>query len=145
MSFLLKIKQFIPSDFCLSCDGCCRFLQKETVWTPLRVKLLPYQDYYICQHLDVTHNLCLIYPQRPFDCQLYPFVLAKNDEDVYLALDENCRFLNKKKGEEFNKYVDYLISLFTGEEMKKMVKDNLQLIVSYPNVTLLKRIESLDA
>jgi Fe-S-cluster containining protein len=31
----MKVKQFVPEKECLSCDGCCRYSQKRTVWSPL--------------------------------------------------------------------------------------------------------------
>lgn len=33
----MKLKQFIPQNFCLSCDGCCRYAEKNTAWAPLFV------------------------------------------------------------------------------------------------------------
>ena len=31
----IELKQFVPGKVCLSCDGCCRYGQKDTVWAPV--------------------------------------------------------------------------------------------------------------
>lgn len=32
---MIAIRQLIPSDVCLSCDGCCRFARNPSVWSPV--------------------------------------------------------------------------------------------------------------
>lgn len=32
---MVKLKQFVGQDFCLSCDGCCRYAERESIWSPL--------------------------------------------------------------------------------------------------------------
>ncbi len=32
---MIAIRQLIPEGVCLSCDGCCRFSQNPSVWSPL--------------------------------------------------------------------------------------------------------------
>jgi Fe-S-cluster containining protein len=31
---MLQLKQFVPQEVCLACQGCCRYAEKETVWQP---------------------------------------------------------------------------------------------------------------
>lgn len=35
---LQNFKQFVPSNVCLSCDGCCRFKQSDSRWRPHMTK-----------------------------------------------------------------------------------------------------------
>lgn len=32
---MISLKQFVPESVCLSCDGCCRYAERDTVWAPL--------------------------------------------------------------------------------------------------------------
>ncbi|MFC1646242.1 YkgJ family cysteine cluster protein [Candidatus Omnitrophota bacterium] len=35
---MIQLKQFIPREFCLRCDVCCRFLGSDSIWAPLFTK-----------------------------------------------------------------------------------------------------------
>ena len=30
----VSLKQFVPSEVCLKCNGCCRYKQADSVWRP---------------------------------------------------------------------------------------------------------------
>lgn len=88
------IKQFIPQEVCLKCQGCCRFKEQGSVWAPclldeeildlldkkippasisLDKRLVPVpapkeQDY-ICPFFDTEENKCKIYEFRPLEIQ----------------------------------------------------------------------------
>lgn len=34
MRMIKDLKQYVPSEVCLSCDGCCRFKEEESPWRP---------------------------------------------------------------------------------------------------------------
>lgn len=116
------LHQIIPTEVCLSCDVCCRFLDPDSPLAPIftetetekviahgvasalfrpqadgrsaQVQLEPHADFYICPFFDPTTNHCTIYPIRPLDCQLYPFALMCNEDrsEVVLGVDTLCPF-----------------------------------------------------
>ena len=110
------IKQLVGEDFCLACRGCCRFLTKDSVWGPVLLKeeaktlrrdnllddtmassgkipLVKSSDKdsnFVCLFFNEGANRCKIYGKRPFECQLYPFLLNRKGSKVFLAADSNC-------------------------------------------------------
>ncbi len=117
-----KLYQIIPSEICLSCDVCCRFLESDSPLAPIFTKdekqsllsqgkdatlfrdredgissqilLRSYKDYYICPFFETETNKCSIYANRPLDCQLYPFALMYNEDrsGVVLGVDMLCPY-----------------------------------------------------
>ena len=99
------IKQFLPQEACLACQGCCRFAQEDSVWVPAllneeiehflgqgvaaalitpqkKLKMIPFpkQKVYLCPLFNYEENKCKAYDLRPLECQLYPFLIcAKQD------------------------------------------------------------------
>jgi len=161
------IKQFIPSRVCVKCQGCCRFIEADSVWRPLlleneaktlvknkesahcitqdkRICLFPYknQDIFYCAFFDACKNKCKIYLKRPFDCQLYPFLINRRDKKVFLSVDLNCPFINESiESKSFQKYASYLAKLLTSKKYRSILKNNPQVIQCYPEV---KDIAELD-
>ncbi|MCX5715534.1 MAG: phosphatidylglycerol lysyltransferase domain-containing protein [Candidatus Omnitrophica bacterium] len=95
------MKQFIPSECCLKCDVCCRFLDAESPYAA-GLDLTPEGNRFtqplhagagfICSCLNPKNNRCKIYVDRPLDCKLYPFVLMWDEDykDIVLGLDHKC-------------------------------------------------------
>ncbi len=162
----MKVKQFVPQIECLSCDGCCRYSQKQTVWAPLflfdeivdltarnivpcclfthvdshagdsaRIDLIEADGgQFLCPCFGLNTNKCKIYADRPFDCQLYPFLLAREQDKAYLAVDENCPYI-KKTGistKSMKDHVRYLVEFFSSENIVKVIKGNPKMIQEYP-------------
>lgn len=155
------IKQLIPQEFCLKCQGCCRFFKQDSVWSPCLLdeeiqalidregipsasitvdkKLLsvpaPDQDGFICPFLDCASNKCKIYELRPFECQLYPFLLTLRNKKVILTIDLNCPYakgiLNTK---DLQEYTRYLNGLLNSRRQITILKDNPQIIQAYEEV-----------
>jgi len=139
------IRQFVGSDFCLKCFGCCRFKEKDSVWTPKLldaeaeklgelIKLIanPEQDNFVCLSLDIPGNKCKIYHQRPFDCQLYPFLLNQRGENIFLAVDLNCPYVRQNlESQSFKEYVKELDDFLNSGDRLKQLRANLQLIQTY--------------
>ncbi len=160
------IKQIVPEDVCLECQGCCRFLEAESSWLPSllneeisaliqnpackviisdKKKIKPVfsqkNNNYLCYFLNPQENKCGIYPLRPLECQLYPFLINAYQEKVWLALDFNCPFAETHyETQEFIKYVEYLTGLLESVNFKKIFKDNPQIIQAYPNARNLREI-----
>jgi len=160
------IKQIIPKETCLKCQGCCRFLEAESCWLPTllneeiallskdpacqkiisaKKKIKPVfsdkNNNYICHFLSPEDNKCKIYPFRPLECQLYPFLINYSQDRVWLAVDLNCPFVEPHlETELFRQYVQYLNGLFASVEFKKLLKENPQTIQVYPDARNLMEI-----
>ncbi|MDD4980498.1 MAG: YkgJ family cysteine cluster protein [Candidatus Omnitrophica bacterium] len=154
------IKQVIPQQFCLKCQGCCRFKEMGSAWSPCLLdeeiqdlldqkippalisaqkKLLPIPnpqgEGFICPFLEAKDNKCKIYGLRPFECQLYPFLINLRDKKVILTLDLNCPYVREHlKDKEFKAYTDYLINFLNSPAQVEILKDNPQIIQAYEEV-----------
>lgn len=155
------IKQFVPSEFCIKCKGCCRFKEAGSVWSPclldeeiqtiLDKKGIPVASISIdrhiqpvacpgcselvCPYLAVSENKCQIYEMRPFECQLYPFLLNLRKGKVLLTVDLNCPYVYEKiNNQEAKEYIIYLTGLLNSPKMLKLFKDNPQIIQAYEEV-----------
>ena len=144
------LKQFVPSKVCFSCDVCCRFNEQDSVWTPSladidiqrlskelvskdkKLKTQVFKDIFVCSCFEPKNNNCKIYASRPFECRLYPFLLAKNDGRIFLGLDTKCPFAKEKKGsEELKQFKKYLLELIKQNDIKAVISNNPQLIADY--------------
>lgn len=154
------IKQIVPQEVCLKCRGCCRFKKTDSVWSPCLLdeeiqdlldkktppacissdkKLLPTPDpqggAFVCPFLDAEDNKCKIYGFRPFECQLYPFLINLRGGKVILTLDLNCPYVREHlKNDEFRKYTGYLITFLNSSTQLKILKSNPQIIQAYEEV-----------
>lgn len=160
------IKQLVPQRACLKCESCCRFAQAESVWTPYlldkeinalakdvlspsmisssrRIRAVPYkkQEFFFCPFLNISKNKCKIYPRRPFECQLYPFIINRKDRSVFLAVDLHCPFAKDSLNSiPFKEYVRYLTGLLNSKRYQNILKENPQIIQKYEEVTNLKEL-----
>jgi len=115
--------QFVPPKICLSCQGCCRFREAESLWRPKvapgeletneykkdlakalgedgYIKTVEGQGQNRCAFLDLGTNKCGIYACRPFECRLYPFVLVKEKDKVVVSAHHACPYVQEKKDSE---------------------------------------------
>jgi Fe-S-cluster containining protein len=143
----MVIKQFIPEEFCLKCPGCCRFSQQESIWSPhlleeekqklgeILILANPEEDNFTCCYLKLSNNKCKIYKERPFECQLYPFLFDRKLNKCFLALDLNCAYVSQNKSQPgFQQYTRSLIELVQTPEFMGILKDNPQLFQDYDEV-----------
>ncbi len=155
-----SFKQFVPSLVCLSCDGCCRFKETESIWQPkmsaeeinqaernglarqiltkaVSVKGGPLQttkcgDGHCCTFFNHDDNTCRIYEHRPFECQLYPFLLTKRDSQIYLAVHLLCPFVQEHYDTPvYAQYVQYLKEFFQQTQTQLFLQRNLVLAGDY--------------
>ena len=164
---MYDIKQFIPQDVCLKCEGCCRFREKNSVWQPsilnVEVKLiakddnskdaispskkintLPFKDYYNCFFFDIENNGCKIYKNRPLECRLYPFLINKTKDTTYLSVDLKCPFIQDKLDKkEFKDYLNYLISFLSLPVVSFAIKQNPHIFIDYTQEEKLKNLAIL--
>jgi Fe-S-cluster containining protein len=155
------IKQFVPQEFCLKCRGCCRFKEADSVWSPCLLdeeiqELLdkpdipaasisidrriqpvanPAGEGFICPFLEVRDNQCKIYGSRPFECQLYPFLINLRKGRVLLTVDLNCPYVYEKiSSQEAKDYIAYLTDYLNSSPLRLMLKNNPQIIQAYEEV-----------
>ena len=157
------LEQFVPSKVCLSCDGCCRFKEQESMWRPKitsgemaatgkpdllsviyskdkvdtktgHIKTAPCTDgeHHFCSFFAPATNTCTVYDVRPFECQLYPFVLTRDNGKVVVSVHHHCPYVQEKRNtEEFQKYAKSLKIFFAREEIIEIVKRNPALAGEY--------------
>lgn len=161
------IKQLIPDGVCVKCKGCCRFAQADSVWSPSllneeiqilakdarfepkitsrkKICLVRSQsnDIFLCPFLREDNNECEIYSSSPLECSLYPFLINRRAEKIFLSVDLNCPFASENfKSEIFKEYVNYLCSLFDGGQLKDILKNNPHLLQAYQQVLDLVEIK----
>lgn len=155
------IKQLIPNEVCLKCQGCCRFNTIDSAWLPclldeevqdlldkkdlpavsisLKRKIQPLVnpqgEGFICAFLNAQDNKCKIYNFRPFECQLYPFLIALRGKKAVLTVDLNCPYVRENlKTKEFKEYTEYLIKFLNSSEHLKILKNNPQILEAYEEV-----------
>lgn len=165
------IKQFIPQEACLKCQGCCRFKESGSIWLPclldeeiqdlldkkippasisLDRKIQPIpnpkQEGFICPFLNIEDNKCRIYGLRPFECQIYPFLLTLRGSKVLLTVDLNCLYIKENLDtKELKEYTGYLVSFLNSPRQVKILKDNPQIIQAYQDVMDVIELKHLDA
>ena len=154
------IKQFVPSEVCLKCKGCCRFNDMNSVWAPClldediqnlldrdipsavisidkRLLSIPVEGAatYLCPFLGSDGNKCKVYDIRPFECQLYPFLLSVRNKKINLTIDLNCPYasemVNKK---EFKDYMEYLTAYLNSPAQVELLKENPHILQAYEDV-----------
>jgi Fe-S-cluster containining protein len=155
------IQQFVPQEFCLKCRGCCRFKEANSVWSPClldeeiqelldkpgmpaasisidrRIQPIanPGGADFICPFLEIRENKCQIYGLRPFECQLYPFLINLRNDKVLLTVDLNCPYVYEKiNSQQAKDYIVYLTGYLNSEPLRSLLKDNPQIIQAYEEV-----------
>ncbi|MFA5144830.1 MAG: YkgJ family cysteine cluster protein [Candidatus Omnitrophota bacterium] len=161
------IKQFVPSRACLKCQGCCRFKEEDSVWSPClldeevqdfldknipaasisvdrRLQLIPNSagEGFICPFLNSADNCCKVYDSRPFECQLYPFLIKLCNGKVLLTVDLNCPYVNEKMSTpEMDEYINYLTAHLNSKQQLTMLKNNPQITQAYEDVQDILELE----
>lgn len=149
--------QLVPQKICLSCQGCCRFKEAESLWRP---KVAPEeleanehkkdltwalgQDGYIktvkvqgqnrCTFLNLGTNKCGVYTGRPFECRLYPFLLTRSERNgrVAVSVHLSCPYVQESRySAELEKHVGVLKAYLSGTERARFLRDNPALAGDY--------------
>ncbi|HBU07754.1 MAG TPA: hypothetical protein DEA99_00805 [Candidatus Omnitrophica bacterium] len=142
----MELKQFVPSDYCLKCVGCCRFLENPTIWAPQGFRLVKNNNGYRCEHLKEENNRCAIYPQRPLDCRLYPFLLVKKGSSLQLGLHESCCFVEEKQPApaDIQTYAQYLKNRLNSASFISAIRKNPEIASDYQeNVELITDLKDI--
>jgi uncharacterized protein len=154
------IEQFVDSKTCLRCQGCCRFKEIDSAWGPaflkeetasakahhllleaigknnkLKLKKAAGQECFVCHFLDLKDNSCGIYAFRPFECQLYPFLINLDQGRIYLSVDPGCPFVQEHLDSALLKtHASRLFEFLDTKECRAMLKNNPQIIQAYGNL-----------
>ncbi|MFC1804728.1 YkgJ family cysteine cluster protein [Candidatus Omnitrophota bacterium] len=87
---------------------------------------------FICPFLELSDNSCRIYASRPFECQLYPFLINRRQDKTFLSVDPGCLYVKENfESEEFGGYCRYLEELLSRADYKDTLRRNPQIIQSY--------------
>ncbi len=146
---LTELTQFVPTQVCLSCDGCCRFQDEKSIWRPQaapeeakpltkdiasdgRLKTGCVHGEEQCVFFNRDDRACRIYPTRPFECRLYPFVLYKKDKAIVVAAHRSCPYVQEKgAGSEAAEYIEYLRKYFQQPDVEAFLRNNSALATDY--------------
>ena len=102
-----------------------------------KIQPLPHPDGegFLCAFFNLQDNRCKIYDFRPFECQLYPFLINLRGRKVILTVDLNCPYIKEKlESKELKEYTAYLVSFLNEPSQLRMLKDNPQIIQAYEEV-----------
>lgn len=113
-----------------------------------RINLTKSGDLFICPCFDEPANKCRIYPRRPFDCALYPFLLVRKDELVYLAIDKKCPYAASNSGTfKTALYKGYLKRSLQSKQFIVLAKNNPEIAGDYgsdPDIMVLSALPALS-
>ena len=155
-----NLNPFVPSAVCLQCDGCCRFKEEDSAWRPKMakeeitqlhktgladlilskeilskdgaIKTVSCRGEYLCSFFNPQDHTCRIYSGRPFECQLYPFVLTRKNQQTVICVHRLCPFIRQKRWtRDFDDYAAYLKNFFQEKEVLAFLKRNPELAGDY--------------
>ena len=164
------IKQLIPEEVCVKCQGCCRFKEYNSAWLPClleeeiqdlldkkmppaslsldkKIQPLPHPqgEGFICAFFDIHENKCKIYVFRPFECQLYPFLINLREKRIILTVDLNCPYIRENlKSQECKEYIDYLVAFLNSPAQIRLLKNNPQILQAYEEVAQIAELRPPD-
>ena len=151
----LSLKQFVPSEVCLKCDGCCRYKEADSAWRPKLgkdeqaglaasitagdvldaqgyIKTVQAREGHFCRFLNGANNTCGIYTKRPFECSLYPFILSRTPDAVKVYAHLSCPYVQDHLSRaDFDAYVAYLKEFFHLAETKEFLSRNKAMFHDY--------------
>lgn len=151
----LSFKQFVPSEVCLKCNGCCRYKQADSAWRPKLgegeqadlaviitagdvldasgyIKTIQACGEHFCQFLNQGDNTCGIYTKRPFECSLYPFILSQAPDAVKVYVHLSCPYVQDHLPRaDFDAYVVYLKEFFRRADIREFLSRNKDMLHDY--------------
>lgn len=149
-------EQIIPAGYCISCRGCCRFHERQGPWLPHLLdseqelahcvtaveagkgEAAPYR----CVSLDAAGGSCAVYRSRPFECRLYPFVLALRDGAFFLAVDTNCPFVREQENSAgFSSYAGRLAGWLQEPGVRDVLAANAHVFQPYAGVRYITELK----
>jgi len=87
---------------------------------------------HLCHFLNPKDNTCGIYHARPFECQLYPFLLGRESGKAVLYVHLNCPHVQEHwNGQGYKEYAQYLQEFFKRKDVVSFLKENPSLLADY--------------
>jgi hypothetical protein len=151
----LSPQQFVSSEVCLKCDGCCRYKEADSIWRPklgMRDQesltdqitgniVLDSQGYiktiqtcgkHFCGFLNGADNTCGIYTKRPFECSLYPFIISKTPDAVKVYAHLSCPYVQDHLPRAgFDAYAAYLKEFFRRGDIREFLSRDKAMFHDY--------------
>ena len=96
---------------------------------------------FVCPFLNTQNNKCEIYVLRPFECQLYPFLINKKDKKVFLSVDLGCPYAKENiNSAGFQEYTQRLFELLNKADYLGAIRKNPQIIQAYEDALDLREL-----
>lgn len=156
----MEFEQFVPSEVCLKCDGCCRFKEPGTIWRPKMTQeeaafvktsglaqkifsadLVDEQQFirtkpgcgeHLCQFFNPGDHTCAIYQARPFECELYPYVISRGENGTALYVHLNCPHVEANHQKSYmTQYNRYLKDFFKRSDVRGFLQRNREYLNDY--------------
>jgi len=148
--------QFIPQKVCLSCDVCCRFKENDDFWTPkfgeherqseLAMKIFKPEmfdkNHHMktiktatgchCQFFNTSDQTCSVYAARPFECEFYPFLLAKQNGRASVYIHLHCPYIQQTiETASFETFAAKIKEFIHKEDTLNFIRKNPALLRDY--------------
>jgi Fe-S-cluster containining protein len=151
----LSLKQFVPSEVCLKCDGCCRYKEADSIWRPklgvsdqeglaalitggdvldaqAYIKTIQNCGRHFCRFLNEGDSTCGIYNKRPFECSFYPFIISQTPHAIKVYVHLSCPYVQDHLPRaEFDAYVAYLKVFFHRVDIREFLSRNKAMFHDY--------------
>ncbi len=138
-----SLQQFVPSSVCLKCEGCCRFQAADSLWRPKWDKKEFIDDHnyvstiadcgkHLCRFFNKQDSTCRTYRERPFDCELYPFLLSQGHTGIDVHVHLACPYIQDHEADAaLHQYVQYLRLFFARPDIRDFLKRHRSLVQDY--------------
>jgi len=151
----ISLKQFVPSEYCLQCKGCCRYKEADSAWRPKLgagdkedlaalitsgdvldaksyIKTIQTCGEHLCRFLNGANQKCGIYAKRPFECSLYPFILSQTPDAIKVYVHLSCPYVQDHLSQaDHESYVAYLKEFFDREDIRGFLSRNKVMFHDY--------------
>ena len=162
-----QVEQIVPSSVCATCDVCCRFPEFESALRPYftaeeiqeaiaagvapdafpdhagtKIRLVPYEEGFICPAFNPKTGQCGIYHSRPLDCRLYPVAVMwdKAHDQVVMGWDAKCPFIVQKLNTpESRAYVERTARLLESDGVARTIVGNPEWVGAFQEDVLVLR------
>lgn len=105
---------------------------KHVVGAKSRINVTPCAEGFLCHFLNFKDNTCGIYHARPFECQLYPFLLGREADKIVLYVHLNCPHVQEHWGDDnYKEYTQYVQGFFKRADVVNFLKNNPGSISDY--------------
>jgi Fe-S-cluster containining protein len=90
------------------------------------------QGIHHCQYHNPEDNTCGVYPVRPWECLIYPFLLVSNDGKAKVGVHLHCPYAREHRDDAVSRdYMTYLKEYFAQETILNFLRRNPALIRDY--------------